>query len=94
MAQQPSAVGIKIATAQDPDNVAEVFVNGPINCNVQGPFAQLTFTHVRAETRDLFDGKKLPKVATIVRARILLPLEQLNELRKLLDGIIGDAPAG
>ena len=33
----------------DPNNVAEAYANGPVNVNVMGPCATLTFTNIRGD---------------------------------------------
>src|SRR5256885_2250776 len=65
----------QLPRAQDPDNAPEIFAAGPTNCLVFGPMAMLTFTHIRHDGGDLFQGTEPAKTATIVRARIIMPTE-------------------
>src|SRR5690348_3549586 len=68
----------------DPDNVGEVSCDGPINISVVGDRAILTFTHVRPDATALFrDGTIDPII--IVRARIVITVENLNALRDLFN---------
>ena len=91
MAQQPIQ-SVKVPPPRDPYEVKEMFVNGPMNCNIAGPVAQLTFTHVRPEIADLFANKNPPKIDVVVMARIVLPIDQLAELRAMLNELMKDAP--
>jgi hypothetical protein len=91
MAQQP-VQAVKAPPPTDPYEVKEMFVNGPMNCHVTGPVAQLTFTHVRPEIADLFANRTPPKIDVVVMARIVLPVEQLVELRAMLNRLMKDAP--
>jgi len=81
----------QIPPAQDPDNAPEIFAAGPTNCLVFGPMAMLTFTHIRHDSGDLFQGTQPAKTATIVRARIIMPTESLAELRGLIDTVLANA---
>jgi len=78
----------------DPDRVPEVICDGMFNVSVTGSFATLTFTHVRPEpTALLRDGTISPN--SVVRARIVLTINNLVALRDLLDKVIQkpDVPA-
>jgi hypothetical protein len=86
MAQTP-----KQMPTLDPDNVQETFVSGPINCNISGAVALLTFTNVRANADDLLRGKGDPELTAIVRSRLIMPIELLVNLRNLLNQMISDA---
>jgi hypothetical protein len=92
MAQQPQA--IKAPPPIDPYEVKEMFVRGPMNCHITGNMAQLTLTNVRPELGDLFDNRTPPKIDVVVMARIVMPVEQLAELRAMLNRLIKDAPPG
>jgi len=74
----------------DPDLVPETGVTGRINVNVTGPVATITFTHVRPDPADIFANKKPAAAVTVVRARIVMPVEGLAGLRNLLNQIIVD----
>jgi hypothetical protein len=65
----------------DPDLVPETWVTGRINVNVTGPVATITFTHVRPDPADTFANKKPPAAVSVVRARIVMPVEGLAGLR-------------
>ena len=74
----------------DPDNVPEIICDGMF----VGSLATLTFTHVRPEpTALLRDGTINPN--SVVRARIVLTINNLLALRDLLDRVIQkpDIPA-
>lgn len=85
-------VQVKAATARDPDNVRETYANGPINVNIIGPCGTITFTNVRSDIADLLSGKPNAPVYASVVSRVTLPIDQLNELRTLLNRMIGDPP--
>ena len=74
----------------DPDLVPETWVTGRINVNVTGPVATITFTHVRPDPADIFANKKPAAAVSVVRARIVMPVEGLAGLRNLLNQIIVD----
>src|ERR1700730_2777070 len=71
----------------DPDNVGEVSCDGPINVSVAGDRAILTFAHVRPDATTLFRDGTIDPIA-IVRARIVITIENLNALRDLLNRLV------
>jgi hypothetical protein len=71
----------------DPDNIPETFATGPLNIEVTGPVAILTFTHARNDISDLMAGKQPPAMSVVVRAR--MPTEALGALRDVINQIIG-----
>jgi hypothetical protein len=73
----------------DPDNIPETFATGPLNIEVTGPVALLTFTHARNDICDLMAGKQPPAMSVVVRARIVMPTEALGALRDVINQIIG-----
>jgi hypothetical protein len=73
----------------DPDNVPETFATGPLNIEVTGPVAILTFTHTRNDVSDLMAGKQPSAMSAVVRARIVMPTEALGALRDVINQIIG-----
>jgi hypothetical protein len=78
----------------DPDSVPEIICDGMFNVSVVGSLATLTFTHVRPEpTALLRDGSIKPN--SVVRARIVLTINNLVALRDLLGRVIQkpDVPA-
>ena len=84
MADQP-----KQPTVTDPDNVPEMLCDGQLNVAVTGPYATLTFTHIRPDAAVMFrDG--LIDYKSIVRARIVTSMNNLVALRDLLNRIIQD----
>jgi hypothetical protein len=81
-------------TVTDPDNVSEILCDGQFNVSVIGKHVVLTFTHVRPDATTLFrDGRFEP--TAIVRARIVISLENLAAFRDLLNRVIQapDTPA-
>jgi len=72
----------------DPDNIPETFAIGPLNIQVTGPVAILTFTHARNDIHDLMTGKQPPAMKAIVRARIVMPTETLRALRDMINQMI------
>ena len=90
MTQPPQT--IKAPPPTDPYEVKEMFLNGPMNCHITGAVAHLTFTHIRPEIADLFASRSPPKIDVVVMARIVMPVEQLAELRGMLNRLMKDAP--
>jgi hypothetical protein len=79
----------KQPTVIDPDNVPETLCDGQFNVTMTGPYAILTFTHTRPDVTIMFrDG--LIDAKSIVRARIVTPMNNLVALRDLLNRIIQD----
>jgi hypothetical protein len=71
----------------DPDNVPEILCDGQFNIGVFGQLAVLTFTHVRPDAQAMFrDGSIVPQ--SVVRARIVITLPNLQALRDLLNTVI------
>ena len=76
---------------RDLGNVAETFVNGPINLNVMGNVATLTFTTVRVDLPQSI--KEQPKdFSAVVSSRLTMPLETLIQLREMLSKSIQPQP--
>ena len=73
----------------DPNNVADLFVNGPFNVLNMGAMVQITFTTVRPNSNDLFSGKTTPEFRGTVACRLLMPAELAQQLvRTLADNLI------
>jgi len=78
--------------AIDPDNVPETLCDGQFNISVIGQLATLTFTHWRPNAPQLFQGTIVP--SAVVRARIVLTVQNLIALREFLNGIIQTVETG
>jgi hypothetical protein len=92
--REPMAKRPQQQLVTDPDSVPEIICNGMFNVSVVGSLATLTFTHLRPEpTALLRDGSIKP--SSVVRARIVLTINNLVALRDLLDHVIlkPDMPA-
>jgi hypothetical protein len=88
---QPSTGPIEIT---DPNNVAEVLINGPFNIINNGGMVHITFTNVRPDDSDLFSGKNPPRLRGAVACRLLMPAGVANQLvRTLADVLIKAAQA-
>lgn len=87
MAEEPQQ-----PTVTDPDNVGEISCDGPINVSIVGDRAVLTFIHIRPDATALFRDGTIDPIA-IVRARIVITVENLNALRDLLNRIAQSAGA-
>jgi len=72
----------------DPDNVQEIFCEGPFHLNV-APVSTLTLTHVRPRPGALINEGRI-ELEAVVRSRLLLPLANLMMLRDLLNRLIKD----
>ena len=78
----------------DPDNVPETFCAGKFNVSfAMGGFCTLTFTDVRPRAGPLLDASQV-EMESVVRARIVMPLENMVALRDLLNNLIKDQSAG
>ncbi len=73
----------------DPDNVPETLCLGKFNIQVGGPFATLLFTHPRPRVGPMVDEGKLV-LESVVRARIVLSLDNLVAMRDLLNNLLKD----
>jgi hypothetical protein len=79
----------------DPNNVSETLANGPINMNVLGNLVTFTFTHVRLDVGKLFEGQfDVNKLSAIVVARVTIPMEQLVQLKTMLEQSVVEMPTG
>ena len=81
----------------DPNNVPELFINGPFNVINMGGMVQITFTTVRPDANDVFARKSDPKFQGTVICRLLMPAELAQQLvRTLADNLIkaADQSAG
>jgi len=76
----------------DPNNVAEAYANGPVNVNVMGPCATLTFTNIRGDVGQLMKGGEITKHSAVVVARVTMPAESLVGLKDLLNKMIVNPP--
>jgi hypothetical protein len=76
---------------RDSDNVTDTFVNGPINLNVMGQVATLTFTTVRPDSAQAFKGQ-VKDFSAVVTSRLTMPLETLVQLRELLSNSVQKQP--
>lgn len=76
----------------DPDNVAETICLGKFNIQLGGPYATLLFTHPRARVGPLVDEGKLV-IESVVRARIVMSIDNLVAMRDLLNNMLKDVQA-
>src|ERR1700722_4604710 len=78
----------KLAQSQieDPDNVPEILCHGKFNVYTTGDFATLTFTHIRPDATTMLQ-EGIIKQRPVVRARIVITLANLRELRDLLNKV-------
>jgi hypothetical protein len=87
-AMLPPTGPIKIS---DPDNVPEIFVNGPFNIMNAGGIVHFTFTAARPNPNDLLKGSTTPEFQAIVACRLLMPLEMAQQLSRTLAGSVSKA---
>lgn len=76
---------------RDVGNVTEVFVNGPINMNVMGNVATLTFTTVRVDL-PTSPSVQPTELSAVVTNRVTMPIEVLFALREMLTKSIQTQP--
>src|SRR5262249_43556780 len=79
-------------TAIDPNCVPETYSNGPVNLNITGPCATLTFTTVRADIGEVMSGKQATTHFAVVTGGVTMPLDCLVKLRDLLNKTIQNQP--
>jgi hypothetical protein len=79
--------------ATDPNTVPEVFCAGPINLSIVGNFATLTFSHVRKSVADTFGDDSPTTRESVIRARVVIPIEGLMELKDMLGRVQRQRPA-
>jgi hypothetical protein len=75
----------------DPDNISEIICDGRFNVHPNGPLATMTFTHARPDAADLID-RSLVSPKFVVRARIVVTMDNLVAMRDLLNRIIQENP--
>jgi hypothetical protein len=83
-----TAIAQQVVTPEirDPNCVSETLSNGPINMSVMGNFATLTFTQVRPNVGQLFEGKvDVKNLTAVVVSRITMPVESLIQFKTMLD---------
>jgi hypothetical protein len=68
----------------DPNNVAELIINGPFNVLNMGAMLQITFTTVRPDISEILKGSTAPKFYGVVAARLVMPREIAQGLIKAL----------
>jgi hypothetical protein len=78
---QPPTGPIEIS---DPNNVAEIFVNGPFNIMNAGGVVHFTLTAARPNPKELLEGSTSPEFQAIVACRLVMPLEMAQQLSRTL----------
>src|SRR5262245_11013726 len=78
--------------AIDPNNVQEIYANGPINVNIIGPCATLTFTNIRPDIAQAIKGGEVKDHNAVVVARITIPVQGVVEIKNLLNQMLIDQP--
>ena len=85
-AMQPPTGPIEIA---DPNNVPEVFVNGPFNIINMGGMLQIILTTIRPNANDALSGKNPPEYRGTVTCRLPMPAGLAEQLaRTVADSLI------
>lgn len=77
----------------DPDNIPEILIAGPFNCAIAGNFVTLTFTHERPIADKLMGPAPEVSIEAIVRARLVMPVEGLRQLRDSIDNVLRNRQA-
>ncbi len=77
----------------DTDNVPETLCLGRFNLSISPPLATLTFTHQRPRIGPLIDNGAI-EPESVVRARIVIGLDNLAALRDLLNKVFQEKEAG
>lgn len=74
----------------DPDNVPETLCDGPAWISPEGYYGIVTFTQKRPKAGALFKGGS--DLEFVVRARIVMSIENLLNLRDALSRLLSDEP--
>ncbi len=74
----------------DPDNIPETLCLGRVNLVCNGPLAFFTFTHVRPKAGPLIDNNVMD-FESVVRVRVVTGVDNLVEIRDLIDRTITSA---
>jgi hypothetical protein len=77
----------------DIDNVPETLCLGRFNLSISPPLATLTFTHLRPRIGPLVASGAI-EPECVVRARIVVSLDNLVALRDLLNKVFQEKEAG
>jgi hypothetical protein len=72
----------------DPNNVPEIFVDGPFNIMNAGGIVHFTFTTARPNPNELLKGSTRPEFQAIVACRLVMPLEMAKQLSRTLAGSV------
>jgi len=81
MVHQLKAPRRELPVASDPDGVSEIICDGRLNFTTRGSLATLTFFHDRPK---LSGSSGQVEYESVVRARIILPLQNAVALRDLI----------
>jgi hypothetical protein len=71
-------------TVSDPNQVPDVFANGPINLQIGPEVSTITFTSVRPDIDKLMHGQTDPKAKAIVVNRVVVPNSIVAQLHTML----------
>jgi hypothetical protein len=77
----------------DPNNVAEVLVNGQFNVTRMGSMIVFTYTVVRLDTSTLFAQNATPPLKGVVAAHILMPVSMAEDLKRVLEQTLAPSEA-
>ncbi len=77
----------------DADNVPETLCLGRFNLSISPPLATLTFTHLRPKVAPLIDNGAI-EPESVVRARIVISLENLAAMRDVLNKVFQEKETG
>jgi hypothetical protein len=80
-AVQPPMGPVEIA---DPNNVPELFINGPFHVLTTGGMLQVTFTTMRPNSNDVLSGKNPPEYRATVTCRLLMPTGLAEQLARVV----------
>jgi hypothetical protein len=79
--QVPTQIEFKVS---DPNQVSDVFVNGPINLQIGPEVCMITFTKARPDIDKLMHGQTEAAVSAVVAIRLVLPTSVANQLHTML----------
>jgi hypothetical protein len=78
--------------AADPNAIPEVFCAGPVNLVITGAVSTLTFMHIRKSAANIFKDFTPETTECVVKARVIMPIEDLVALKDLIDRMVKVEP--
>jgi hypothetical protein len=71
-------------TVTDPNQVTEVFANGPMNLQIGREVCTVTFTSIRPDLNKTMQGQTQAMTDAVVVSRVVFPTSQAAQLHTML----------